>query len=57
MTDPYDFQRDRQRLNKFPRAAQPNTYQPNQKKKPTGWIGSSKDYWVKHFEDYLKGRG
>lgn len=51
---PYRFQRDRARLGRYPRPAQPNINQPNQKPVASGWGQGSKEYWQKIFENYLK---
>jgi len=53
---PYKYQRDRQRLNKYPRPAQPNISQPNQKPAPQGWGMSTRDYWNLVFKEYLRRR-
>ena len=52
--EPYHYQRDRQRLNKAPRPAQPNTNQPNQVYSKPAWGISSMDYWNNVFQDYIK---
>lgn len=54
--DPYSFQRDRGRLNSYPRASQPNTNQPNQKYKKPVWGMTTRDYWQSVFNDYTKRR-
>ncbi len=56
-TEPYHFQRKRSAIHSsYPRAAQPNTSQPNQVK-VQGWGGTSRDYWNSVFASYLKRRG
>ena len=57
MTSPYDFQRDRARLGKYPRPAQPNISQPNQKILKSGWGQTTREYWEGVFSDYLKRKG
>jgi len=54
--EPYHFQRNRGRLNAYPRPPQPNTYQPNQKPPIQGWGTGTMTYWNTIFEDYLKKR-
>ena len=54
-TEPYHYERRRSAIHSsYPRAAQPNTYQPNQIKLQ-GW-GTTRDYWNTVFSDYLKRR-
>ncbi|MAF43071.1 MAG: hypothetical protein CMI54_02720 [Parcubacteria group bacterium] len=56
-TEPYSFQRSRNAIHSsYPRPAQPNTNQPNQKFLQ-GWGMSTKSYWLKVSEDYSKRRG
>jgi len=57
MGSPYSFQRKRNTIHwNYPRLAQPNTYQPNQKPKRVGWGMGNGDYWRQIFDDYMKGR-
>ena len=57
-TEPYAFQRSRNTIHSnYPRAAQPNTSQPNAKPKITGWGSTTSDYWNNAFSDYMKRRG
>lgn len=57
-TEPYHFQRSRDSSHSaYPRPAQANTSQPNQKGTPTGWGLSTGDYWQGVFDDYLKSHG
>ena len=55
-SEPYHFQRDRQRMNNKPRPAQPNTSQPNQKITVNPWGMSTMDYWGGIMKDYLNRR-
>jgi len=55
-TEPYHYERNRQRLNNSPRMAQPNTNQPNQKAPTSAWGQTTKDYWGNLFQDYLQRR-
>ena len=55
-TEPYHFQRKIHRLGEFPRPAQANTNQPNQKIKMPNFRQSTADYWLSVYKDYLKGR-
>lgn len=54
--EPYHFERKRHQLGEFPRPAQPNTSQPNQKPAPIGFGMTQEDYYKKVYENYLKGR-
>lgn len=51
-TEPYHFQRQMRRLSDYPRPAQPNTYQPNQR---LGYPRRSKtrNYWNDAYKNYL----
>lgn len=53
-SEPYHWQRNRQRLNAQPRPSQPNTNQPNQINRIVGW--GQGDYWGEVFKAYLKRR-
>ena len=55
-TEPYHFQRKSHRLGEFPRPAQPNINQPNQKVKMPDIRQSTVDYWRSIYEQYLKRR-
>lgn len=50
--EPYHFQRDRPRLSDYPRTAQPNTNQPNQKFRPPV-SNSTRDYYNQVYKNYL----
>lgn len=55
-SEPYAFQRKRSAIHSnYPRAAQPNTSQPNQLPAVQGW-GMGGDYWGGVFQDYLRRR-
>ena len=55
--EPYHYQRQRNALHwSYPRAAQPNLSQPNQKFL-NGWGMSSFEYWNSISEEYSKRRG
>ena len=53
---PYSFQRDRTRLINYPRPAQPNTFQPNQREMKANWWENPTDYWLRQYTDYIKRR-
>ena len=54
-TEPYAFQSKKSSLHSnFPRASQPNTFQPNQLPSLMGW--GMEDYWQNVFNDYRKRR-
>ena len=55
-TEPYAFQRKRHRLGEFPRAAQANVNQPNQRVRMPNFRQSTIAYWIGVYQDYLKGR-
>ena len=54
--EPYHFQRKRHSLGEFPRPAQANTNQPNQKIRMPDFKESTVDYWLNVYKDYLKRR-
>ena len=54
--EPYHFQRKRHSLGEFPRPAQPNVNQQNQKARMPNFRQSTIAYWVGLYQDYLKGR-
>ena len=52
--EPYHFERQRASIHSsYPRASQPNTYQPNQVFSPLMGFGSARDYWDSVFKAYL----
>ena len=55
-TEPYAFERKRHRLGEFSRAAQANTYQPNQRYPRPNWMGGTVDYWLSIYLDYVTRR-
>ena len=52
----YQSQGNRQRLDAYPRPAQPNMSQPNQKTLQ-GWGMTTTEYWENVFKNYLRRRG
>lgn len=52
--EPYHFERQRTRQGEFPRAPQPNTYQPNRNYSIKAT--TTREYYQKAFEDYLARR-
>ena len=55
-TEPYHFQRKRHGPGEFPRPAQPNINQPNQKVKMPDFRQGTVDYWIALYQDYLRRR-
>ena len=56
--EPYAYQRSRNAIHaNYPRMAQPNTSQPNQKTGLIGWGANTSEYYSGIFNSYLKRRG
>jgi len=53
--EPYHFQRKLRRLSDYPRPAQPNTYQPNQRFRIKA--SKTREYWDKAYQNYLNRGG
>ena len=53
---PYDYERLRHRLGEYPRPSQPNTSQPNQRMRYSGWGQNTREYWGEVFQNYMKRR-